>query len=102
MPSGQPVQETLVGFRPNREGGFTLTPNLPRAWLTPGKTFEVTKLRCGAARFTLSYSMTPDGLEVRLEAEGAQELSLGGRSGNPLTFAAKLGASYTITVEEEI
>lgn len=91
------VLRTLLGFRP-AAGGFTLTPNLPRDWLEPGRRYGVTQLRCGATRFDLAYQVTGDGLEIRLETQGDSRFELGGRRGNPLTFRAALGASYALTV----
>lgn len=89
---------TLLGFKPASNGTFTLTPNLPRSWLTPGKRYGITNLRCGATRFDLTYQVAKDDLGARLETRDGSELNLSGNAGNPLSFRAKLGETYAVAL----
>ena len=91
---------TLVGFRPGG-GSFSLTPNLPRAWLVPGRRYVVRNLRSGAAFIDVEYLVTDAGLEVRLEARGGR-LSMVGQSGTSLVFGTSVGATRTITVQADV
>ncbi len=90
---------TLLGFKPGPNKTFSLTPNLPQGWLAPGKRYGVTNLRCGSTRFDLSYQVAADGLEVGLETRTGGELALGDAVGNLLSFHARLGETFTVTLK---
>lgn len=87
---------TLVGFRPE-SGSFSLTPNLPRSWLVPGRRYGITNLRSGPVLVDLEYTVMDEGVSVRLEAHGGT-LSMPGQSGVVLVFSSALGATSTVTV----
>lgn len=87
----------LLGFKPGQDGSFMLTPNLPDAWLTPGKSFGITNLRCGSVRFDLTYHVTPEGLDLTLETRDGSALGHNGAHVNPLRFPIDGGHTYTIT-----
>ena len=90
------VLGTLVGFRP-RGSSFDLTPNLPRAWLAPGRSFTVRDLRTGPATFDLTYAVVADGVEVTLTAR-AGELALGAQEGRTITYRSEIGSTSTVAV----
>lgn len=87
---------TLLGFRPQPRS-FSLTPNLPRSWLTPGKRYAISNLRSGPALIDLEYVVAEGGLEVRLSARGV-EVEHGGLRGAQITLPATLGETLIFGV----
>ena len=94
------VIHTLLGYKPDQAGTFTLTPNLPQSWLTPGKRYGITNLRCGSVRFDLTYRETKEGLEVVLETIDGSTLGHNGARANPLHFPVEIGHAYTVFCHE--
>ena len=86
------VIRTLLGFEPDAEGGFCLTPRLPAAWLTPRGTFGIRNLRQGRTRFDLYYHVADGGLEVQIESD--TPVRTGEQQGRSLRFPVALGQRY--------
>lgn len=80
----------LMGFRP-QVGGFSLTPNLPRSWLTQAnRRYSVRNLWVSGTPVDLNYVVTSDGLDIGVTSRG-RELRLGQEQGFTIQVQAPTG-----------